>query len=414
MKSAFILLFLIRFAVEQILSWLNLRHLKRYGALVPAGFEGVIDAEALARTVSYTREQSRIGLIQSIYDSILLLAFLFTPLFPLYDAWIDTFTDSFILRGVIFMLILTLVQGVLDIPFSLYQTFRVERRYGFNTMTIGLWLSDLVKSTLISAVLLCAVGSGALWLVRTSPQHWWLWVWLFFFLVSITLLYVSPYLIEPLFSKFEPVQDPELEGEIRTMMEKAGLKIKSVQQMDASRRTLHSNAYFTGIGRVKRIVLFDTLLKQMDPREILAILAHEVGHWKKGHIRNRIILTEAGALVVCFLAHRLLAWGGIPALFELPTVSFPAQLLLLSFIGSLVSFPLTPLSSWLSRRHEWQADRFATDLSGMPDALATALKKLTRENLSNLHPHPVYALFYYSHPPVVQRVARLEAQPSKP
>jgi STE24 endopeptidase len=407
MKALLIVIYLLRFAAETALSYLNLRHLKRHGARVPEGFEGIIDAEALAKSAQYTEEQSRVGLFQSIYDSALLIAFLFTPLLPRYDRWIASISDSFVLQGVLFLLVLSLAQGVLDIPFSLYETFRVERRYGFNTMTFGLWVTDLLKSTLISVVLMGAIGSGALLLVQHSPQLWWLWVWVFFAVVSITMLYLSPYVIEPLFSKFEPVQDEVLEAEIRSLMEKAGLKVKRVQQMDASRRTLHSNAYFSGIGKVKRIVLFDTLLKQMEPNEVLAILAHEVGHWKKGHIRNRLLMTEAIALAICFLAHFLISWGGLPALFGLSGLSFAGQLLLLSFLGGLVGFPLTPFTSWLSRRHEWQADRFAVSLCGMPEALASALKKLSKENLSNLHPHPLYATFYYSHPPVVERVARL-------
>lgn len=407
MKTLLIALYLIRFAAENLLSYLNLSHLKRYGALVPEGFEEIIDAGALEKSARYTEDKSRVALVQSIFDGALLLAFLFTSLFPLYDRWVASLSDSFVLRGVLFLLTLTLAQGIFDIPFSLYETFRIERRYGFNTMTFGLWFTDLLKSTLVSSLLLTGTAAGALWLVTSSPGLWWLWVWGFFALFSITMLYLSPVLIEPLFSKFEPVQDEALETEIRALMEKAGLKIKSVQQMDASRRTLHSNAYFTGIGRVKRIVLFDTLLKQMTTQEVLAILAHEVGHWKKGHIRNRLLLTEGAALAILFLAHLLLTWGGLPALFGITELSFPAQLLLLSFLGSLAWFPLTPVSSWLSRRHEWQADDFASSLSATPEALASALKKLTRENLSNLHPHPLYAFFYYSHPPVVERVARL-------
>jgi STE24 endopeptidase len=178
-------------------------------------------------------------------------------------------------------------------------------------------------------------------------------------------------------------------------------------QVDASRRSRHSNAYFTGIGRVKRIVLYDTLLEQMDNREVLAVLAHEAGHWKKRHILKRLVWAEVGSLVACFVAFHLLQWPELPALVGLEGASFPARLVILGFLGSLISFPITPLRSWLSRRHEWEADRFATELSGMPDALASALIKLTRENLSNLHPHPLFAAVYYSHPPMVERVKRL-------
>jgi STE24 endopeptidase len=190
-------------------------------------------------------------------------------------------------------------------------------------------------------------------------------------------------------------------------MARAGLAISQVLKVDASRRSRHSNAYFTGIGRVKRIVLYDTLLTQMCHGEILAILAHEVGHWKKGHIWKRLLFMEAGGLVLFYLSFRLLYWGGLPGMFGLQQASFPAQTIMLGFLGSLAAFPLTPLSSWLSRRHEREADHFACSLTGAPENLSSALIKLSRENLANLHPHPLYARFYYSHPPVAERVAGL-------
>jgi STE24 endopeptidase len=193
-------------------------------------------------------------------------------------------------------------------------------------------------------------------------------------------------------------------------MEKAGLKVDSVFQVNASKRSRHSNAYFSGIGRVKRIVLFDTLLESMSRSEILAILAHEVGHWKKKHVLKRIILTEAVALGAIFVAYKLLAWEGLPGLIGLQEGSFYVRVAILSFLASLLMFPLTPALSILSRKHEWQADRFACELTGRPLDLANALIKLSKENLANLHPHPLYAAFYYSHPPVVQRVGKLQDQ----
>lgn len=399
--------FLARFAAAYLLRYLNLSHLKRYGASVPEGFAGAIDAEAMAKSARYTVEQSKVGLIQSIYDSALLLAFLFTPLLPRYDAWISSLSDSFVIRGILFMLILTLVQSILEIPFSLYGTFRIEKRYGFNTTTPKLWIEDFFKSTMISSLLLIILVSAALLLVQHSPEFWWLWVWGFFALFTITMIYLSPYIIEPLFSKFEPLGDPDLEEEIRTLLDKGGLQVKGVMKMDASRRSLHSNAYFTGIGRVKRIVLYDTLIQQMERPELLAILAHEAGHWKKGHIWKRLVWAEVIALVVFYAVYHLITWGGLPGLFGLTEASFAAQVIMISFLFSIASFPLTPIGSWMSRRNEWEADQFATELSGTPKALGSALIKLSKENLANLHPHPLYAMFYYSHPPVVARVAKL-------
>ncbi|ACM19247.1 peptidase, M48 family [Geotalea daltonii FRC-32] len=394
-------------AAGYFLRFLNLQHLKKHGSEIPPGFEEAIDAGTLAKTSAYTVEQSRLGLVESIFDNILLLLFLFGGLITVYDRFIASISSSFIWNGVLFFLILTLIQTLLDLPFSLYGTFRLEKRFGFNTTTPQVWVSDLFKSTALSAVILVMLTSGALALVQWSPQLWWLWVWAFFAAVSIFFMYVSPYIIEPLFHKFEPVKDAELEGEIRDLMEKAGLHVSRVMQMDASRRSRHSNAYFTGIGRVKRIVLYDTLLEQMDRHEILAILAHEVGHWKKGHVWKRLVTTEISALAALYLSYLLLEWGGLPSVLGLTQLSFAGQLVVLGFISSVIMFPFTAVSSWFSRRHEWEADQFSRELTGNPAALATALVKLNRENLGNLHPHPVYAKFYYSHPPVVERVARL-------
>jgi STE24 endopeptidase len=214
--------------------------------------------------------------------------------------------------------------------------------------------------------------------------------------------------IEPLFNKFEPVTEEGLEDDIREMMAKAGLKVGRVMQMDASRRSSHSNAYFTGIGKVKRIVLYDTLIRQMSHGEIVAVLAHEIGHWKKGHVWKRLLVAEVLALAGSWLTFQALNWPGLPGALGLPAdISLPARMVVVGFIASLVMFPLTPLSAWRSRCHEWEADRFASDLTGRPQDLARAMVKLSVENLSNLFPHPLYAAFYYSHPPAVERVRKL-------
>jgi STE24 endopeptidase len=407
MKIVLFLIYVLELVVGYSLRYINLRYLKMHGSEVPANFTGSVDPDTLRKTSEYTFEQSRIGLFESITDNTILVAFLFGGLMGAYDRWIGTVTHSFIAGGVLFFLLIYLAQSVLEIPFSLYQTFRIENRYGFNTMTMKLWVTDLFKSAAISVILIAFLTGGALFLIRLSPDLWWLWVWGFFAVLTLFLMYISPYVIEPLFFKFKPVSKEGLEDDIRALLGKAGLEISRIMEVDASRRSRHSNAYFTGIGRVKRIVLYDTLLEQMDNREILAILAHEAGHWKKHHIVKRLVFAEAGSLAALFVAFQLLRWNGLPGLIGLESASFPAQLVILGFLGSLLGFFLTPLSSWLSRMHEWEADRFAAELTGAPDALASALVKLTKENLSNLHPHPLYAKIYYSHPPMVERVDRL-------
>lgn len=407
MKWLLLFLFLLILVARLWLRRLNLYYLERHGHRVPDGFQGVIDGPLLARTSDYTLANSRLGLAETLWGSLLLTLFIFAGPLTWYDRWISGLSGSFIVQGVLFALGLMLLQTLLDIPFSLYRTFVLEERFQFNTSTPRLWLTDLLKSLGIGSLLLALLVAGALALVKASPNSWWLWVWAFFAVITLLLMYLSPVLIEPLFFKFQPLQNQQLAERVKAVMAEAGLQVEKVQQVDASRRSKHSNAYFTGIGRVKRIVLFDTLLEQMDEEEILGVLAHEAGHWKLGHIWKRLLTMELVSLAICWLGWQLLAWGGVPGLFGLDSLSFVGQVLLLGFLASLVGFPLTPISSALSRRHEWQADRFAVALTGQAEPLARALIKLCRENLSNLHPHPLYAWFYYSHPPVVARVGRL-------
>jgi len=410
MITALLFAFLIVIGTGYRLKYLNLSYLKAHGHTVPPEFEGVIEPAALRRISDYTVENSRVGLIESLMNNIVLVVFLFGGLLGIYDHWIGSLSGSFIWRGLLFFLVLLMAGTLIDIPFSLYRNFKIENRYGFNTMTMRLWLSDLFKSTVISLVLGSSVVIIVLGIIQYSPAWWWLWVWAFLLLFGVFVMYITPFVIEPLFFKFEQIKVEGLEEKIRSLMERAGLKVSRVFQVDASRRSRHSNAYFTGIGRVKRIVLFDTLVEQMSQDEILSVLAHEVGHWKKRHVLKHMIQSETMAFCGLFLAFHLLSWEGLPRLTGLPDASFYARTVIVGFLGSLALFPFTPLFSYLSRRDEREADRFASELTRRPDAMASALVKLARENLSNLHPHPLYAKFYYSHPPVVERIRSLRRE----
>jgi STE24 endopeptidase len=407
MKIALLLLYLFIQASEFALAWINLKFLQRHGTEVPPGFEASLTPETLRKSAEYTIANNRLTLAESLFGTLLVILFLFCGLLEAYDRWVSSLSLSFIFQGVLFFTFLHLAQTILEIPFSLYRNFSLENRYGFNTMTPATWLSDFAKSALLSLLLISLLVAGAFALIAASPQNWWLWVWVFLTVVSLSLIYLSPVVIEPLFSKFEPLHSAELKEAIQSLMGKAGLEVRRVLQVDASRRSKHSNAYFSGIGKVKRIVLYDTLLERLDTPEILAVLAHEAGHWKAHHLLKRLAAAEALTLFTCFAAFYLLSQGNLPALFDMEKASFPAQLVLLGFLFSLPLAVLAPLGNWLSRRHERQADRFAAELSATPEALASALVKMSRDNLANLHPHPLYAAVYYSHPPVVERVQKL-------
>lgn len=392
------------------LKFLNLRHLRKYGDVVPEEFRDYIDAQLLKKTRDYTLEQSRFGFIESIFGNILVLAFFFGGLLNMYNSWIVSFNMPFVLSGVVFFLVLSYASTIISIPFDLYSTFKIENKYGFNTMTWKLWISDFIKSIILSTIFIGIMTAVALYLMKASPDFWWLFVWLFFLLSSIFMMYISPYVIESLFNKFTPIEDEEIEGSIRDLMRKVGIKISRVFKIDASKRSTHTNAYFTGIGKVKRIVLYDTLLKKMEKSEILSVLAHEAGHWKKKHVLKMIIVVEAMSLIGIYITFMMIKSGILIRIFNIQNDTVFASLLILGFIGGIVSFTLTPIFSYFSRRHEREADRFAAEMTENRKAMATSLIKLSKDNLSNLHPHPLYASFYYSHPPVVQRIREIRGQ----
>jgi STE24 endopeptidase len=409
MPAAVFIVYLIVLGTGYWLRSLNLAYLRVHRRTVPPEFHGVLDQAQLEKISDYTLENSRVGLVESIFGNLVTILFLFTGLLGVYDRWIHSLTGSLLWGGLFFALILLYAETIIDIPFSLFRNFKIENRFGFNTMTARLWFGDLVKSVTISTVMGSVVVLSVLSIIQASPVWWWFWVWAFLLIFSIFVMYISPFIIEPLFFKFEPVRSEGLEDKVRGLMKRAGINVGRVFQVDASRRSRHSNAYFTGIGRVKRIVLFDTLIDQMTHEELLAVLAHEIGHWKKRHILKRIVLTEVMAFSGLFLAYHLLNWDGLPKVIGLSTASLFARVVILGFLSSLVMFPLTPLFAALSRRDEREADRYAADLIGSPAAMASALVKLSRENLANLHPHPLYAKFHYSHPPIVERIRELKA-----
>ncbi len=386
------------------LEYLKLSHLKRYGNIVPSEFTGSIDAEILKKSNSYTIESTRFGILSSLFDNALIILFFFAGILNVYNTWIVSLHLSFIISGIVFFMLLFYADTLLTIPFNIYQTFRIEKKYGFNTMTAKLWLNDFIKSILISTILLSMIISIGLWLIEKSPLYWWLCVWFFFFIFSIFMMYISPYVIEPLFNKFSPVDDENLTNGIDEMTKKVGVKISKVLKMDASKRTKHTNAYFTGIGRVKRVVLFDTLLNSMNTGEILAVLGHELGHWKKKHVLKQLILMEIISMAVLFLSFKLMQGNLLLAMFGITVNSTYAKIVILFLLGTIVAFPFTPAFNLFSRRHEKEADTFACDLTGNPASMISALVKLSKDNLTNLHPHHVYSAFYYSHPPVTERI----------
>ncbi|HKJ04137.1 MAG TPA: M48 family metallopeptidase [Geopsychrobacteraceae bacterium] len=407
-KLLLLCLALLVLVARLLLDWLNLRYQKQHGCELPPLFANRIDVERLRLSNEYSRAKGQLGLIEEGSGGLLMLIFLFSGIFPWYDQLVQSTEVGPVVEGLLFFALLGLVQVLLGIPFSLYRNFVLEARFGFNRMSFGLWCADLLKSLLVGGILFVLLIGGALLLVQAFPLSWWLWVWAFWALLTLFLLYLSPVLIEPLFYKMTPLADESLAEQVRLQLQKVGLQAGKVLQVDASRRSGHSNAYFTGIGRVKRVVFFDTLLEQLNEKEILAVLAHELGHWQCGHIRQRLIQGQLVILACCYGGFLLLQKQSLVGWFGLEQLSFAGQVMLLGWFGSLMGFFWTPVSSWWSRRQERQADSFAVNLVGGGRDLATGLVSLAKENLSQLHPHPLYSRIYYSHPPLLERVAWLE------
>lgn len=391
------------FAFDVFLELLNISHVKRSGGIPPPEFAGSVDEGFLERARRYYADSALLGIFASAVDAAIVIVF-FGVLLGAYGLYVSSFKLPFILAGAAFFIPLYWAQLLFSIPFSLYRTFRIEKKYGFNTMTAGLWAADLVKSAVISTALLALLIIAALALVQMSPQRWWLWIWAFLTAFGVFMMYLSPYVIEPLFNKFEPLEDAALRDAAVDLAAHAGIRVDKVLKMDASRRTRHTNAYFTGIGRAKRIVLFDTLIKNLSHEELLAVVAHEAGHWKKRHLLRRMLTAQAVMLASLYIAYAAMKGELINNLFGITGGSFFTKALIIAFIGSIIAYPAGFVSRWTSRRHEKEADEYALSLTGDKEGLVRSLIKLSKDNLSNLNPHPLYSSLKYSHPPVTQRL----------
>lgn len=408
-----LIIILVIFAAQKafglFLMYLNLGYLKKHGADVPAGFESFIDPETLAKSRNYLTERARFSAGSAVWNAGIALAFYFGGILNHVNSWSASWGWPLIPAAILFFLLLTVAGSLLDIPFDLYSVFKIEKKYGFNRMTGGLWAADFIKGILVNAVLLSILTAAGMGLTMILPSLWWLPVWIFYALFTLFIVYISPVVLEPLFNKFTPLEDEELAASIIELMARCGINISQVVKMDASKRSTHTNAYFSGIGDKKRIVLFDTLLEKLDREEILSVLAHEAGHWKKKHVLKTLVTSEIAALAVVIGGFFMIRSGVLTTWFGITAPTLPADVLLYGFVLGLAGFFAAPLAAWFSRRHEREADRFAHDLMGNSKGLVRALKKLTRDNLSNLYPHPLYAAWHYSHPPVIERVQSLEA-----
>jgi STE24 endopeptidase len=405
----FLPVFLLRSGVQVYLNRLNISFLRRRGTSIPKIFQDIIDADKLERISAYTADSENFQMIATLANQGLFLAILLSGFLPWLVRTISLWKYGPIVSGLIFFAVLSVVAGLFRIPFSLYETFKIEERYGFNVMNFRMWISDLLKSIILVTILGGVFLGLLLALVIYGGNAWWIWAWILVGVFELLMLWLFPVVILPLFYKLDPIEKKGLEERIGTLMERVGLRTKGIFKMDASKRSKHTNAFFVGIGRTKRIVLFDTLLASHTEEEILAVLGHEAGHWKKRHVLRMLILLETLSFVSFYVVAKLLNWPLLYQTFGFQERAVYVGLFLMGAFVSLLGFFAQPLESAISRKFEREADNFALKLIETPEPMCSALKRLAADNLANLNPHPLYAWFYYSHPPLVERIERLTA-----
>jgi len=407
--AVFLAFFAAQLLVESGLALANLRHVERAGDAVPPPLAGLLDTEAARRSRVYTVARGRFGLVQAAWGAAVTLGLLFSGVLPGLDAWLAARGLAGAHRFVAFLTALAVATALLDLPFSLYGTFSLEQRFGFNRTTPALWLKDRAKGILLAAALGIPLLYATWGFFALTGRAWWLWLFAFLAAVQIALVWLYPTVIAPLFNRFTPLPDGALRERLEAMARAAGFATRGLYVMDASRRSGHSNAYFTGFFR-PRIVLFDTLVEQMTVDETAAVLAHEIGHYQARHVHRRLALGLAVQLASLWVLSLLVRWPPLFAAFGFPAPTLEAAVALASLCGGAFTFFLAPLSSLVSRRHEYEADRRSVAIARAPAALRSALVKLNRENLSNLHPHPWYSAWHYSHPTLLERLAALDAE----
>jgi STE24 endopeptidase len=399
----------------------QVRHVAHHRGAVPAAFAASIPLEAHQKAADYTMAQARLGLLDLAWGTAVILGWTLLgglhALNQILLQWFDTPLDSDLPQKLALLVCFSAIGSLLDLPFTLYRTFVLEQRFGFNRVTPRLWLVDALKGLLFSVLIGLPLAAVALWVMATTGALWWLWTWGLWMGFSLLMMWVYPTWIAPLFNQFKPLEDAALKERVAALMHRCGFTSKGFYVMDGSKRSAHANAYFTGFGASKRVVFYDTLLAQLNPDEVDAVLAHELGHFKHGHITKRMVSLFALSLG----AFALLGWVSQQAWFYTGLGVGPNMtggnealaLLLFMLVLPLAGSFTGPVFAQISRRHEFEADAFAVAHANGA-ALSSALLKLYKDNASTLTPDPVYVRFYYSHPPAPERLARMPVASTAP
>ena len=418
MTLAFLVALVLGLLLKFWLASRQIRHVARHRNAVPTAFAQRITLQAHQKAADYTITKARFSLLEMALGAAVLVGWTVLGGLDLLNQWLLSLLGAGMAQQLALLVAFVLISSLIDLPSTLYQTFVIEQRFGFNQMTLRLWLGDLLKSALVGALIGLPIAALMLWLMGAAGSLWWLWAWAVWMGFNLLLMVVYPTFIAPLFNKFQPLEDESLKARVTALMQRCGFAAKGLFVMDGSRRSAHANAYFTGFGAAKRVVFYDTLLRQLSPGEVEAVLAHELGHFKHRHIVRRMVLLFALSLA----GFALLGWLMLQPWFYSGLGVRPSLSLLVSYMPgtpndalALILFLLVvpvftvflgPLFAGLSRRDEFQADAYAAAQADGAD-LASALLKLYQDNAATLTPDPLYVRFYYSHPPANERLARL-------
>lgn len=396
---------LLMFVVKIVSELLNL---KSAATGLPLEFVGIFDEEAYRKSGEYLGATTRLSLVASAVDLFFLLFFWFSGGFNLLDQFLRGYGFNQIVNGVLYIAILLLLQSLIDLPFSIYKTFVIEEKFGFNKTTPTVFVTDLLKTLLLAALLGTPLLAGVLWFFETTGSLAWLWAWCGVTIVSLLLQYIAPTWIMPLFNKFVPLEEGELKHAIMEYAGTVHFPLSGLYVLDGSKRSAKANAFFTGFGKRKRIALFDTLISAHPVQELVAVLAHEIGHFKKKHIIITMVLSFLNLGLLFFLLSLFMNNRSLFDAFFMKDLSVYGSLLFFSLLYTPVEWVLSIVMQALSRKHEYEADAYAVSSYTHGASLSEALKKLSRNNLSNLTPHPLYVFLNYSYPPVLQRILRIK------
>jgi STE24 endopeptidase len=413
MLTLLFVVFLLGMVVVRL--WLanrQIRHVLSHRAEVPAEFATRIALASHQKAADYTTARVRLGMAELVFDAAVLVGLTLLGGLQLIDLWVSSLTTHDLFRQVLLIVVVSVLLGVLGLPFSIYRQFKLEAKFGFNRMTPGLFVSDTLKGLLLGLVLGLPLLAAVLWLMAEAGTYWWLWAWGLWSGFNLLVLFIFPTWIAPFFNKFTPLTDETLASSIRALAQRCGFALNGLFVMDGSKRSAHGNAYFTGFGKARRIVFFDTLLARLTPDEIIAVLAHELGHFKHKHILKRLAFSFTGALIffaiLGWIAQQSWFYTDLGVIPQLGGRNDGMALLLFFMVIPVFTFAFTPLFSWFSRKDEFEADHFATQQSSA-EQWVSALVKLVDDNASTLTPDPVHSAFYDSHPPVAIRIRQLLA-----